>query len=829
MGLFDRISGDCSRDEFAQLFSAALKAAGDPRTAEYDRGAFCFRFTLEGQDAGTTDLQRGYELYSKETPQGRAMMLHMLVHGSLQQDWKLPENPSAALPRLQPRMRRRLDRAVLALTMHAGGLVDDAPWDPYAGFVPLGSHLLLDVVYRTPMKPRDLTTDQLAAWNLDIRQALKVARDNLAKEETNFEPRGSGVFASSVEDGLDDCRILLTDAIEQLPLPGQPVAMIPCAGALLLAGSADATGLARMFGLARVQQMRQESSGVPFLLWWDGNAWQDWLPPLDKPLFASLAAWQHDWWQAAYEQQGEWLEKVHARRNVPDRVVELRVMPMSDAKGGKRDVTVCSWRNTPEPQLLPKTARILLVENVQQVDTASSASWQQVSAAVPELVESTDLYPPRFRVRRFPSPEQLRAVWAAPAEESVSEAGPSDGPETPDWFATSAGDATVIEQIADHVTRHVGPPEYVLHEIVSLGVHLDIHVVPPSERRPYYTLVTSGMSELPMTAPPGSGVCEYAELVLCLPPDWPLGDEDLQDEKNFWPIRMLKGLARFPHENETCLAWDHTLQWDDEERIEDYPSSGVLLARPSLFGDDFPVLTVDDAKQVHFLAVIPLYRSEIEFKLEHGAYALTERLEQSGVNELLDVDRKPIIPVELDMADSAKQPASAPEQSQTTGCSGTLGIIVGVILLVLILGGVRAMIKSGIKQAIISSAPTVEIVVPPGFTGPVWIIEDPMAESLTALEDGRYQVEIPENGVLRVRSAQSFDPTVSRSLTARYEDGTPLPGPYDAVPAGDTIALRPLGGTITVGGGPMRRKFLFYVGTESEAQASSAKPGQPPQ
>jgi len=60
-----------------------------------------------------------------------------------------------------------------------------------------------------------------------------------------------------------------------------------------------------------------------------------------------------------------------------------------------------------------------------------------------------------------------------------------------------------IEQISDHVERHIGPIESVFHEIISDTVHVDVHFVPPTEARPWTTLVTSGMSDRPMAAPEG--------------------------------------------------------------------------------------------------------------------------------------------------------------------------------------------------------------------------------------------------------------------------------------------------------------------------------------
>jgi PAS domain-containing protein len=42
-----------------------------------------------------------------------------------------------------------------------------------------------------------------------------------------------------------------------------------------------------------------------------------------------------------------------------------------------------------------------------------------------------------------------------------------------------------------------------------------------------------------------------AELLVCLPADWPVTEEAFEDERNYWPVRWLKQVARFVHEYKT--------------------------------------------------------------------------------------------------------------------------------------------------------------------------------------------------------------------------------------------------------------------------------------
>ncbi len=110
-------------------------------------------------------------------------------------------------------------------------------------------------------------------------------------------------------------------------------------------------------------------------------------------------------------------------------------------------------------------------------------------------------------------------------------------------FEAPDPDSESISAIENHIERYVGKPEHVFHELASDMVHIDLHIVPPSEDQDFYTIVTSGMSDRPMAAPEGAEEYRYAEMVIALPPDWRLNTEDFKDERHYWPLRWLKWLS----------------------------------------------------------------------------------------------------------------------------------------------------------------------------------------------------------------------------------------------------------------------------------------------
>src|SRR5690606_17276637 len=107
----------------------------------------------------------------------------------------------------------------------------------------------------------------------------------------------------------------------------------------------------------------------------------------------------------------------------------------------------------------------------------------------------------------------------------------------------------------------------------------DVLMVLPTKERPFVTLVTSGMSELPMHVPDGNSSPRFAELVMLLAPTGELSQEAFRDERVYWPIRHLKQLARMPHLLDTWLSAGQTVSTEPPEPVADgvpFCAMGVL-------------------------------------------------------------------------------------------------------------------------------------------------------------------------------------------------------------------------------------------------------------
>lgn len=200
-------------------------------------------------------------------------------------------------------------------------------------------------------------------------------------------------------------------------------------------------------------------------------------------------------------------------------------------------------------------------------------------------------------------------------------------------------EAEFVAAVTGHVERHLGPVGMVLGDVAATTGAVDLLCVPPTEKRPWTSVVTAGMSRLPMEgagdAPP------HVELHLALPGDWPLQMEAFHDERHDWPIRLLKVLASFPLQTGTWLGAGHTLPNDDPpvRYARGTSMCGALLWPGALVPESFDLADLAGGRRTSFLAVFPLHADELTFTRQEGGAALMERFQAHRVTELLDPGR----------------------------------------------------------------------------------------------------------------------------------------------------------------------------------------------
>lgn len=198
-----------------------------------------------------------------------------------------------------------------------------------------------------------------------------------------------------------------------------------------------------------------------------------------------------------------------------------------------------------------------------------------------------------------------------------------------------------IEQISQHIESCIGPVESVLHEVISDTVHIDVHIAKPSQQNPWVRLITSGMSDLPMQIPEGAPVARFKELMISLPPTWRLDKDSPNDERWYWPIRLLKYLARMPHKYKTWLGTGHTIPNGDPSSpyAANTKLCGAIILPSVTTSAAFRNLKISGVKEIEFSSVVPLYEAEMNLKLRSGVDELLKRLSRHNLSDVVDPNR----------------------------------------------------------------------------------------------------------------------------------------------------------------------------------------------
>lgn len=202
-------------------------------------------------------------------------------------------------------------------------------------------------------------------------------------------------------------------------------------------------------------------------------------------------------------------------------------------------------------------------------------------------------------------------------------------------------------QIEKHMA-HVFPnrKKQVFPEKISEFVQVDIHLLEAPTNKDVQVLYTVGMSALSMTLPkeylPQFEGLQRAELMMFLPAEWKLiPPAEGEDENNsiWWPVNLMKYVAKFPHEFQSWLGWGHVLA--NSAKFEAYDASTELCG--TMLGalqEEVSVFKAEDGTQINMYALTPLYKEEMLYKEKEGIEALFGKLNQvNGYGMIVFPDR----------------------------------------------------------------------------------------------------------------------------------------------------------------------------------------------
>lgn len=237
--------GSAERDEdrFARRLVEALHAASRDIRVIYDPQAFELRHVDEASAGQRTFLHNSYAEYRRLAVEEQAAHIAGLVRFICEARMPQPTG-EAALDMLLPVLRSRAD--VLAVcAQHEGGFAYARASRPFC------ETMLIMLALDSEHAIRLVTDADLDELGLTFDDALGIAIGHLdEKGAHSFGQLAEGTFVSTCGDYHDASRVLIPEMFRQLPVNGNPVAIVQARSAVLVTGSQDMDGLAMIAGFA---------------------------------------------------------------------------------------------------------------------------------------------------------------------------------------------------------------------------------------------------------------------------------------------------------------------------------------------------------------------------------------------------------------------------------------------------------------------------------------------------------------------------------------------------------------------------------------------------
>ncbi len=393
------------QDEFADLLIEAVRAAGDAAPIRYE--ADKFRLVTDGEDKQIFNLTNVYREYCSASPDKKKTLVRNAVRSWFSRLKGVPDSFEDAAPDLLPVVRNRSAFEFIRLRTRLEDM--GSPNWPYR---PLAGHLGVGLVFDLPESIVQIQQHQFDEWGVSFEDAFETACRNLWEISLHqFDSPQPGVWVSPWRDNHDIARLLLPDLIKHHEVNGHPVLMLPNRDTLLLTGSDDEEGLAYL-----AERVREAVEQPRFLTGCAFSLIEDYLdaylPPVGHPQFDALHLLRVQSLGRDYGEQQELLNALHEKIGEDVFVASFSALQNKETS---RLHTYCVWSDGVD-SLLPETDRVFFVRQVEddKGEMVCGADWDRVQEVVGELLMPQGLYPERYRVDEFPTPEQLAKLVSEP-------------------------------------------------------------------------------------------------------------------------------------------------------------------------------------------------------------------------------------------------------------------------------------------------------------------------------------------------------------------------------------------------------------------------------
>jgi uncharacterized protein YtpQ (UPF0354 family) len=391
-----------TREKFAQLVIAKLKAYPQVIDVIYNEAEFSLKTTIAGNDNTTTSfLYNVHRQYSQAPVSQRASIIPQWAN-VLFQTFVNPTDFEAVKADLMPCIRGSAYYAMTEVESYFAkqGRKEAKEHQAWGNIAYSDAFVYLSI--SVPSGILHVNENLIAEWGIDRDELHTIALENLKQKSANhqFAKIAPGVYKATFNDGYDSSRILLPGVFDDLPLNGDPVAMIPCHDTLLVAGANDQRGLTTMMKIA-AKQIAEGHHEITAYAYSCRNGQAETF--FDKALPQVLQRPMFDLVQKTFQSQAKIL-----RKYLPDLVIgDLVQLHLGEGA----PLTMAHWAENKDTALLQ--APYICIQNKPDGKTLF-VPWEVAQEHFGELLTKIDLMPPRYLTTGYPSIEVMQALEKTP-------------------------------------------------------------------------------------------------------------------------------------------------------------------------------------------------------------------------------------------------------------------------------------------------------------------------------------------------------------------------------------------------------------------------------
>lgn len=191
-------------------------------------------------------------------------------------------------------------------------------------------------------------------------------------------------------------------------------------------------------------------------------------------------------------------------------------------------------------------------------------------------------------------------------------------------------------EIIKFIEENFGRIEKIYQDVGFDNLYLDVAQIKPTKEKPYYTIITLGMGEYKMYNQNNKNFSSFAELMISLPPDWNLDDDNYN-----WIRDNLVHLAYIPFTFYFSYEWGHL-----ENNFEPFSSntklSAVSILYPEMKKENSGLLKLEN-RDLQFYQIVPLYDEEYTFALKNGMKNLLLLDVEKKINFVVNMNREKVL------------------------------------------------------------------------------------------------------------------------------------------------------------------------------------------